>query len=69
MTAALIVLALAFAWSIGAHYTGAVMGMPHALHTIGAWRALLLMAPLTFDGGPHRRVLPAMVPGGRPTQA
>ena len=50
MTAALIVLALAFAWSIGAHYTGAVMGMPHALHAIGAWRALLLMAPLTFLG-------------------
>ena len=50
MTAVLIVLALAFAWSIGAHYTGAVMGMPHALHAIGAWRALLLMAPLTFLG-------------------
>src|SRR5207302_7729343 len=50
MTAALIVLALAFAWSIGAHYTGAVMGMPHALEAIGAWRALILMAPLAFLG-------------------
>src|SRR5690242_6486641 len=35
---------------MGAHYTGAVMGMPHALRAIGAWPALLLMAPLTFLG-------------------
>ncbi len=50
MTALLIVLAIAFAWSMGAHYTGAVMGMPHALRAIGAWQALVLMAPLTFVG-------------------
>jgi inorganic phosphate transporter, PiT family len=50
VTAVLIVVALGFAWSMGAHYTGAVMGMPHALGAIGAWRALLLMAPLTFLG-------------------
>jgi inorganic phosphate transporter, PiT family len=50
VTALLVVLAVAFAWSMGAHYTGAVMGMPHALGAIGAWRALLLMAPLTFVG-------------------
>ncbi len=50
MTALLIVLALGFAWSIGAHYTGAVMGMPHALKVIGAWQALILMAPLAFLG-------------------
>ena len=50
MTALLIVLAIGFAWSIGAHYTGAVMGMPHALRAIGAWPALLLMAPLAFLG-------------------
>ena len=50
MTALLIGLAIAFAWSIGAHYTGAVMGMPHALRAIGAWQALLLMAPLAFLG-------------------
>ena len=50
MTALLIVLAIGFAWSIGAHYTGAVMGMPHALRAIGAWHALLLMAPLAFLG-------------------
>jgi inorganic phosphate transporter, PiT family len=50
VTALLIVLALGFAWSIGAHYTGAVMGMPHALRAIGAWQALRLMAPLSFLG-------------------
>ncbi|HUJ56540.1 MAG TPA: inorganic phosphate transporter [Gaiellaceae bacterium] len=50
MTALLIALALGFAWSMGAHYTGAVMGMPHALRAIGAWQALLLMAPLTLIG-------------------
>ncbi|HZS29990.1 MAG TPA: inorganic phosphate transporter [Gaiellaceae bacterium] len=50
MTALLIVLAVGFAWSIGAHYTGAVMGMPHALRAIGAWQALLLMAPLALIG-------------------
>src|SRR5215469_7230195 len=50
VTALLILLAVGFAWSIGAHYTGAVMGMPHALRAIGAWQALLLMAPLAFLG-------------------
>ncbi len=50
MTAVLVVLAIGFAWSMGAHYTGAVMGMPHALRAIGAWQALLLMAPLTLLG-------------------
>jgi PiT family inorganic phosphate transporter len=50
VTALLIVLAVGFAWSIGAHYTGAVMGMPHALRAIGAWQALILMAPLALVG-------------------
>ncbi|HET7573359.1 MAG TPA: inorganic phosphate transporter [Gaiellaceae bacterium] len=50
MTALLIVLALGFAWSMGAHYTGAVMGMPHALRAIGARQALWLMAAPTFLG-------------------
>ncbi|TAM91357.1 MAG: inorganic phosphate transporter [Jatrophihabitans sp.] len=35
---------------MGAHYTGACMGMPHALHAISAWRALLVMAPLALAG-------------------
>ncbi|MGH3096429.1 MAG: inorganic phosphate transporter [Streptosporangiales bacterium] len=50
MTVLLVVLAVAFAWSMGAHYTGACMGMPHALGAVTAWRALLIMAPLTLLG-------------------
>jgi PiT family inorganic phosphate transporter len=46
----LVALALGFAASIGAHYTGACMGMPHALGLVSARRALLLMAPLAFLG-------------------
>lgn len=49
-TLILVLLAVAFAWSMGAHYTGACMGMPHALGTVTAWRALLIMAPLTLLG-------------------
>ena len=53
MTAAnvlLVIVALAFAWSMGAHYTGACMGMPHATGSIRLWPALLVMAPLTLIG-------------------
>lgn len=35
---------------MGAHYTGACTGMPHALRTISARNALLVMAPLTLVG-------------------
>ena len=50
MTALLVVLAIAFAYSMGAHYTGACMGMPHALRAISARNGLLVMAPLTLAG-------------------
>jgi len=50
VTALLVVLAVGFAYSIGAHYTGACMGMPHALHAISARRALMVMAPLALLG-------------------
>ncbi|MHB1432145.1 MAG: inorganic phosphate transporter [Streptosporangiaceae bacterium] len=50
MTALLVLLAIAFAVSMGAHYTGACMGMPHALRAISARDALLVMAPLTLVG-------------------
>jgi len=46
----LVVVALLFAWSMGAHYTGAVMGMPHASHAIRIWPALITMAILTIIG-------------------
>lgn len=50
MTVLLIMLAVGFAFSMGAHYTGACMGMPHALRAVGAWQALTIMAPLALAG-------------------
>jgi PiT family inorganic phosphate transporter len=46
----LVAAAFVFAFSIGAHYTGACMGMPYAAGAIRPWHALLLMAPLAFVG-------------------
>jgi inorganic phosphate transporter, PiT family len=46
----LVVAALAFAWSIGAHYTGACMGMAYASGAIDRRRALVGMAILTVLG-------------------
>lgn len=46
----LVVAALAFAWSIGAHYTGACMGMAYGSGAIGRHRALIGMAILTVAG-------------------
>lgn len=46
----LIVIAVAFAWSMGAHYTGATMGMSYASHSIRAWPALIIMAILALSG-------------------
>ena len=50
MTALLVVVALAFAWNLGAHYTGAVMGMPYAARSISLWPALALIAVMTVLG-------------------
>ena len=49
-TVVLVVAALAFAWSIGAHYTGACMGMVYASGAISRDRALVAMAILTVVG-------------------
>ncbi len=46
----LVLLSLAFAWSMGAHYTGAVMGMPFASRSIRLWPALITMSILTIIG-------------------
>ena len=46
----LVVVSLAFAWSMGAHYTGAVMGMPFSVHAIRLWPALGGVALLTVIG-------------------
>lgn len=40
----LVVVVLAFAWNLGVHYTGAVMGMPHAARAVSIWPALILIA-------------------------
>ncbi|HTT26405.1 MAG TPA: inorganic phosphate transporter [Thermoplasmata archaeon] len=47
---ALVGVALGFAFSMGAHYTGACMGMPYASGAIRPGRALALMAPFTLLG-------------------
>jgi inorganic phosphate transporter, PiT family len=46
----LVVAALAFAWSIGAHYTGACMGMAYSAGAIRRNRALVSMAVLAAVG-------------------
>lgn len=46
----LVLVVLAFAWSIGAHYTGACMGMPFGSGSIKLGPALALMAVLAFLG-------------------
>jgi inorganic phosphate transporter, PiT family len=46
----LVVAAFGFAVSIGAHYTGACMGMPYAARAIRAVPALLVMGLLAFVG-------------------
>jgi PiT family inorganic phosphate transporter len=46
----LIVAAFGFAVSIGAHYTGACMGMPYAARAIRAVPALIVMGLLAFVG-------------------
>ena len=47
---ALLLLALGFAWSMDAHYTGACMGMPYASGSIALRPALALMAVMTLFG-------------------
>ncbi|MCY0876936.1 MAG: inorganic phosphate transporter [Firmicutes bacterium] len=46
----LVLIVLAFAWSIGAHYTGACMGMPYGSGSIKIVPALVLMAILALIG-------------------
>lgn len=46
----LVVIVLAFSWSIGAHYTGACMGMPFGSGSIRLVPALVLMAILALIG-------------------
>lgn len=50
MTVLLVALALMFAVSMGAHYAGAIMGIPHALGAFSARAAVLVAMPLVFCG-------------------
>jgi PiT family inorganic phosphate transporter len=49
-TIILVIVAAGFAWNLGVHYTGAVMGMPYAARSIALWPALLAIALLTILG-------------------
>lgn len=50
ITILLVAVAVGFAWNLGVHYTGAVMGMPYAARSIALWPALVLIALLTIVG-------------------
>ncbi|GLV56829.1 anion permease [Dictyobacter sp. S3.2.2.5] len=50
MTILLILVVVGFAWNLGVHYTGAVMGMPYAARSISLWPALILIGILTILG-------------------
>ena len=46
----LVIVVIAFAWNLGAHYTGAVMGMPFAARSIAEWPALVAIGVFTILG-------------------
>ncbi len=50
MTILLVIVAIGFAWNLGVHYTGAVMGMPYAARSISLWPALIIISILTILG-------------------
>jgi inorganic phosphate transporter, PiT family len=39
-----------FAWNLGAHYTGATMGMPYASRSVALWPALAVVATFSLLG-------------------
>lgn len=47
---ALLAVVLAFAWNLGAHYTGATMGMPFAARSVSLWPALAIVASFALLG-------------------
>ena len=49
-TVVLVVVVVAFAWNLGVHYTGAVMGMPFAAGAIRLWPAQALIAGCVILG-------------------
>jgi inorganic phosphate transporter, PiT family len=50
VTAALVAVVLLFAWNLGAHYTGATMGMPYASGAVSLGPALAVVAVFSLLG-------------------
>jgi PiT family inorganic phosphate transporter len=50
VTAALVAVVVLFAWNLGAHYTGATMGMPYASRSISLRPALAVVAAFSLLG-------------------
>jgi PiT family inorganic phosphate transporter len=48
--AVLVAVVVAFAWNLGAHYTGATMGMPYASHSLALWPSLAIVAVFSLVG-------------------
>jgi inorganic phosphate transporter, PiT family len=48
--AVLVAVVLLFAWNLGAHYTGATMGMPYASRSIALWPSLAVVAVFALLG-------------------
>jgi PiT family inorganic phosphate transporter len=46
----LLVVVVVFAWNLGAHYTGATMGMPYASRSVALWPALAIVAIFSLLG-------------------
>lgn len=46
----LVAVVVLFAWNLGAHYTGATMGMPHASGSIALWPSLAIVAVFALLG-------------------
>jgi PiT family inorganic phosphate transporter len=46
----LLVVVVGFAWNLGAHYTGATMGMPYASRSIALWPALAIVGVFALLG-------------------
>jgi PiT family inorganic phosphate transporter len=69
----LFLVVIAFAWNLGVHYTGAVMGMAHSARAVAIWPALVLIALFailgaTFaSGGVQETVGLHIIPANRVT--
>ena len=68
----LLAVVVLFAWNLGAHYTGATMGMPYASRSVSLWPALTIVAVFSLLGATlasHRVPDLPPVPGGHHEQS